>query len=89
MGELLASIAIQIVMGMIGGQIAGTVFRQASDEPLIRIVCGVVGGLGLGWVIGGFVGDNDSFFALLGDVGSGLVGGALATAIVFPVRKGR
>jgi hypothetical protein len=88
MAELLASTAVLIVMGVVGGQIAGKVLRQARDELLIGIASGGVGGLGLGLLIGGFVGDNTLLFALLSDVALGLVGGALATAIVIPVRKG-
>lgn len=89
MAQLLASTAVLIVMGIVGGQIAGKVLKQARDEPLIGIASGGIGGLGLGLLIGGFVGDNTLLFALLSDVGLGLVGGALATAIVIPVRKGR
>jgi hypothetical protein len=89
MADLLASTVVLIVTGIVGGQIAGKVLKQARDEPLIGIVSGGVGGLGLGLLIGGFVGDNTSLSALLSDISLGLIGGALATAIVIPVRKGR
>lgn len=84
--KLLASAAVLIVMGVVGGQIAGKLLRQARDEPLIGIASGGIGGLGMGLLVGGFAGDNTLLFALLSDVGVGLFGGALATAAVVPKR---
>lgn len=89
MAGLLAHMALQMVTGVVGGRIVGAWLRQARDERLVGIVSGGIGGLGLGLLVGGFIDDIHWPFALLSDVGLGLAGGALATAIVLPARKRR
>ncbi|OSQ43821.1 MULTISPECIES: hypothetical protein [Alphaproteobacteria] len=78
---------VQIVMGIAGGQAVTTALRLSTIAPIINILSGGLGGLALGLLVGGFVGDDNSFFAMLGDAGGGFVGGAVVTVIVVRITR--
>ncbi|WP_454858961.1 hypothetical protein [Rhizobium binxianense] len=85
--EVLAMFAVQIVMGIVGGQMISTALQLENTRQFVRIAIGSLGGLACGNLIGALLGDGNSFFALLGDAGGGFAGGALATAIVGSINR--
>jgi len=86
--SLLVDLAIEIIGGAVGGYIAGRAMRELSLSTVGNSIAGAIGGLvggyslragipGLGNTAGGI-----SLGAIIGQVLTGLAGGAILTAIV-------
>jgi len=80
---------INLVSGLAGGNIAGSVAKQYSPGILISSLCGLVGGgLGGAW-IRSFMnsGNNMNAGTILGGIAGSFVSGALLTAIAGFVKS--
>lgn len=81
-------LTIQSVMGISGAYIAESKRKLRNvRQTKIKIIAGCVGGIILGQLVGLIVGESNSFFAVLGDAGSGIVGGATAISLYSRMRK--
>ncbi|SEQ83099.1 hypothetical protein [Thalassovita taeanensis] len=80
--DIFVTFVVQIIMGIFGGQMISTSRGWNDITQPVKIIAGAIGGLACGLLVGGLVGDANSFFAMLGDAGGGLAGGAGATALV-------
>lgn len=79
---------MQTVMGISGAYIAEKKRKLKNvKQTKIKIIAGCVGGILLGQLVGLIVGESNSFFALLGDAGGGMIGGAVAIIIYSRMRK--
>ncbi|KGB80463.1 hypothetical protein JT55_18885 [Rhodovulum sp. NI22] len=83
--EVFVTLVVQVAMGIFGGQMISTNRKWEDIRQTVKITAGGAGGLVLGQVVGMIVGNENSFFAMLGDAGGGLAGGAIATAIIVTI----
>lgn len=84
----LVDLAIEIIFGAIGGYITGMAIRALGLGTVGNLIAGAIGGLISGYslraaipVLGSTAG-GISFGVIIGQVVTGLVGGAILTAIV-------
>ncbi len=82
--ETLIPLAIHLIAGVIGGNIAGLVLKRFSLGPVGNSLAGIVGGV-LGGQLLNRVGDLLGGFA--GDVVVGGIGGAVLMIAVGIIRK--
>jgi len=85
--EVFVTFVVQIAMGIFGGQMISANRKWDDIKQTVKITAGGGGGLVLGQLVGMIVGNENSFFAMLGDAGGGLAGGATATAIAVAIVK--
>ena len=84
----LVDLSIWIIFGAIGGYIAGTAIRDLSLGTVGNLVAGAIGGLISGYSLRAAIpvlassAGGISFGVIIGQVVTGLVGGAILTAIV-------
>ncbi|ALG91127.1 MULTISPECIES: hypothetical protein [Actibacterium] len=83
--EVFVTLVVQLAMGIFGGQMISANRKWEDIRQTVKITAGGAGGLVLGQVVGMIVGNENSFFAMLGDAGGGLAGGAIATAIIVTI----
>jgi hypothetical protein len=87
----LVGIVIQLVLGAVGGYGIGRVAKQVSINPAVDAIVGLIGGWGGTWLVGlipalaGMVSGGGS--AYVGQGVTGLVGGAILTAIVGAIKN--
>lgn len=94
--EFLQPAVIQAIAGIIGGGIAGNLFRVAATAMLPKVISGALGGIALGSLLTGLLGAAPAIdpaavagsfetAALIAQIGGGLLGGALLTGLVGAV----
>ena len=86
------ALAIQVIAGLIGGNVAGTAMKESSLGTVGNSVAGAIGGVGLGQVLQLILASDGADAAnaaagmnvggLVTDVLGGGVGGAILSAIV-------
>ncbi|WP_019217446.1 hypothetical protein [Legionella tunisiensis] len=89
----LVSLGVNLVSGLVGGHILGTAWKDKSLGALGNSIAGIIGGAASGYILqavgilnGLGIGDM-SINALLGNIGSGAVGGAVLAAIAGIIKK--
>lgn len=89
----LAGLAINLVSGVIGGNILGAAWKEKSLGTLGNSIAGLVGGAAGAYIMQAvgllqtFGLADMSIGSLLGNVGSAGVGGAILTAIIGMIKK--
>jgi hypothetical protein len=92
----ITSLIIQLICGALGGNVAGTVMKQASLGPLgnslVGILGGGIGGQLLGMLTGGAAaaaagGGGMDLGSIISSVASGGVGGGVLMAIIGIIRS--
>ena len=82
---------ISLVSGAVGGNLAGTLFKDISLGTLGNSLSGIVGGGLGGWLLGmlgfGAPAAGATLVSILGSVASGGVGGGVLMAIVGFVKQ--
>jgi len=89
--ESLLPLIIQLVSGAVGGNVAGALLKNYNLGTLLNSVAGIVGG-GLGGQLLGMLGmaaagGGMDLAGIVGNVGSGGVGGAVLMIIVGLIKK--
>lgn len=85
------NLIIQLVSGIIGGNVAGATLKKFSLGPILNSVVGILGG-GLGGQLLGMIGvetggaEND-LAGILGSIGGGAVGGGALMSIIGIVKS--
>lgn len=89
----LVSLAVNLVSGLVGGNVAGAAWKDKSLGAIGNSIAGIIGGAAGGYIMQAVgmlnsLGVADmSISSLLGNVGSGVVGGAVLTAIAGMIKK--
>ncbi|HHF7344970.1 hypothetical protein [Legionella feeleii] len=89
----LVSLGVNLLSGLVGGRLLGAAWKDKSLGGLGNSIAGIIGGAAGGYILQAVgilnsLGFGDmSIHALLGNVGSGLVGGAVLTAIAGMIKK--
>jgi hypothetical protein len=89
--ELNMGLIIQLVLGAIGGNIGGALFKNLSLGTVGNSIAGIVGG-GVGGqilqaVLGGLGVDMSGTLGMAGDVAGGGVGGVILMAIIGLIKN--
>jgi len=83
---------IQLISGVIGGNLAGGAMKNANLTPMVKSIAGLIGGLGGGQLLG-LVGaggaEGMDIAGLISSVVGGGAGGAILTAIAGMVMKAK
>ena len=77
----LVSWAISLVIGAVGGNVGGAVFKKLSLGPVWNTVCGIAGGGAIGQISSALIGGS-ALPAILGSVVGAGVGGVALMALV-------
>ncbi|WP_367718431.1 hypothetical protein AB2N04_08855 [Nitratireductor sp. GISD-1A_MAKvit] len=83
--EALLPIVVQAVTGVLGGEAIGSVVKKAAMGHGVKILTGIIGGVGGGALLSGMGGDASALSGLLGDAVGGAVGGGVLTGVVGAV----
>ena len=97
MEDLLIPIIIQVISGVVGSGIVGTILKQAAMAMLPKLLAGGIGGIAGGQLLGGVIsgalgGDASSGMDIgniLGNVIAGAGGGGGLAAIAGTLLKGK
>lgn len=81
MESQLASWAVSLVIGAVGGNVGGALFKKLSLGPVWNTVCGILGGGAVGQVSGALLGGN-GLSGILGNFVGAIVGGVVLMALV-------
>jgi hypothetical protein len=87
------TLIIQLISGVVGGNLAGSGMKNASLGTAGNTIVGALGGLGLGQLLGMVIpalaagGGSLDIGALIGQIAGGGVGGAVLTAIVGMIKN--
>jgi uncharacterized membrane protein YeaQ/YmgE (transglycosylase-associated protein family) len=93
MSGTLVNLIIQLISGAVGGNVAGAALKDYSLGTLGNSVAGIVGGGVGGWVLSAIVpalaqtASTTDWSAVLGQVASGGVGGAILMIVVGVVKN--
>lgn len=88
MSGAMINLIIQLISGAVGGNVAGSVMKDYNLGTLGNSIAGIVGGGIGGWVLGHFspgmaqAASTLDWGAIIGQVASGGVGGAILMVIV-------
>lgn len=90
----LLSLIIQLLGGAAGGNIVGSLLKNANLTSILKTVLGIIGGVGGGQLaallpmLQGILGPQASTPSqLIGNVGTSAIGGAVLTAIVGMIKQ--
>jgi uncharacterized membrane protein YeaQ/YmgE (transglycosylase-associated protein family) len=78
----LSSLAIELVTGLVGGNLAGALNKSRSLGPRLNSVLGAIGGVGGGTMLGGAFGPGATYLAA-----TSLACGALPPLLLSLLRK--
>jgi uncharacterized membrane protein YeaQ/YmgE (transglycosylase-associated protein family) len=93
MSGTLINLIIQLISGAVGGNVAGSALKDYSLGTLGNSVAGAVGGAGGGWILQSLVpalaqtASTTDWSAVVGQVASGGVGGAVLMIVVGVVKN--
>ena len=92
--EQLIPLVIQLIGGAAGGNVVGTLLKNANLSAILRTILGVVGGVGGGQLaallpmLQGLLSDQAGTGGqILGNAGTSAIGGALLTFIVGLIKQ--